>query len=115
MAFSRFLNCHPPFHASFAGEVQSKCRCPAKWFFRARNIDPKAPLVHRTQSRFVTLVDATGAPACASVYVEFAGLSYLVSDAEYELEAIRIAIGDGLISPGSTGSVQAIFPSSTRT
>jgi hypothetical protein len=63
--------------------------------------------MQRIQRRFVTLVGLDGKPICAPVIVEFPELSYTVSDSEFEFRAIKIAIADGLLSPGQAGRIQA--------
>ncbi len=61
----------------------------------------------RMQSRFVALVDPEGNPVCAPIIVEFADLPYLASDSEFELEAIKIAVADGLLPASRIGAVHA--------
>ncbi len=34
-------------------------------------------------------------------------MSYMVSDSEFELRAIKIAIADGLLAPSQIGDIQA--------
>jgi hypothetical protein len=63
--------------------------------------------MHRMQSRFVVLVDPNGKPVCPPIIVEFADLSYLASDSEFELKAIKIAVADGLLSASQIGAVHA--------
>jgi hypothetical protein len=71
-------------------------------------------MMERSQSRFVALVDQTGAQVCAPVYVEFSELSYIVSDAEFEFRAIKLAVEDGLVSAEQRASVRANFASLAR-
>ena len=66
----------------------------------------KSPMF-KSQSRFVTLLDGSGKQICAPIIVEFAELSYAVSDAEFEFRAIRIAVADGLLAADQIGAVRA--------
>jgi hypothetical protein len=61
----------------------------------------------RSQCRFVSLVDQTGNPVCAPVWVEFPDLPYIASDSEFESTAIKIAMADGLLSANQRGSISA--------
>ena len=70
--------------------------------------------MHRIQRRFVSLIDQTGTPVCPPVFVEFSEFSYLVSDAEFELRAIKIAVEDGLLSADRRASVRAHFDTTAR-
>jgi hypothetical protein len=63
--------------------------------------------MQRIQSRFVALVGPDGKPVCAPIIVEFPDMSYMVSDSEFELRAIKIAIADGLLAPSQIGEIQA--------
>jgi hypothetical protein len=68
----------------------------------------------RNQCRFVALIDQAGVPVCAPVWVEFAELSYVVSDSEFEAVAIKLAMTDGLLTAAQKGSVRARFEPSLR-
>lgn len=70
--------------------------------------------MHRIQRQFVSLIDQTGTPVCPPVFVEFSEFSYLVSDAEFELRAIKIAVEDGLLGADRRASVRAHFDTITR-
>jgi hypothetical protein len=71
-------------------------------------------MMQRSQTRFVALVDQMGAQVCPPVYVEFSELSYIVSDAEFELRAIKLAVEDGLVSVEQRASVRASFSTAER-
>ena len=71
-------------------------------------------MMQRSQTRFVALVDQMGTQVCAPVYVEFSELSYIVSDAEFEFRAIKLAVEDGLVSAEQRASVRANFATAER-
>jgi len=59
------------------------------------------------QQRFVALIDPDGKSVCAPIIVEFPDVSYTVSDSEFELQATKIAIADGLLVLSQIGAVHA--------
>jgi hypothetical protein len=68
----------------------------------------------RSQSRFVALIDHTGKPVCAPVWVEFADLPYVASDSEFESTAMKIALADGLLRADQKGSIRTCLERPVR-
>jgi hypothetical protein len=61
------------------------------------------------QTRFVLLVDDENEPVCAPVLVELSDLSYLASDDEFEVQAIKLAVSDGVLKSDMRPLVRAHF------
>jgi hypothetical protein len=61
------------------------------------------------RTRFIKLCDYTGTPVCPPILVSLPETTYEPSESEWELNAIKIAVRDGVLAPEARHTVHASF------